>query len=135
MTDEHVALAAEAEVLDRAVRSAEGRLTPGTTAAVEDTYRYLSLRFLPHARADQERCARLASRDHHHPEGSCGEPEIEALTVRLDHVRTALAQDGSIEMVSNILRTLLLELRPLVQAHVGDVEGAPMEDAPSTARG
>ncbi len=122
MNEDHAALAAEAEVLDRAVASAKGQLTQETIVAVDETYRYLSLRFLPHARADEEVCARLAWHDYRRPEGSCGEPEIEALTVRLDQVRTALAQQGPVEALGHVLRTLLDELQPLLRAHFSKVE-------------
>jgi len=118
---EHDTLAAEATVLDHASRLAKIGLTRDTAIAVEDAYRYLRERFLPHAHEDERRCARLALRDHRHPEGSCGEPEVEVLVVRLDHLRTALSAGDSSEAVGELLRTLLRELTPPVHAHFSDV--------------
>lgn len=128
---EHEALAAEAEVLDDAIKTVQRQLDRDALAAVENTQRFLALRFLPHAHRDEEHCARLALRDHRHPEGRCGEPEVEMMTTRLDHIRATLEKGDFSDSVGSLLRTLLRELRPFVYAHLADTAGS---EPPSTSR-
>lgn len=118
MNDEHNALVQGASVLERATQVI-GEQGDGTKAALEDVYRYLTNQFLPHARVEEERCARLALRDHHHPEGSCGEPEVETLTVRLDRLRAAFTQEGQTPALAELARTCLEELSKKVHRHIG----------------
>ncbi len=127
---EHDALATEARVLNDAIAKTQ-RLDRDAVAAVENVQRFLTLRFLPHARQDAEVCARLALRDHRHPDGRCGEPEVEMMATRLDHLHAALADGDFSDGVRMLLQTLLRELQPFLHGHLGDTSsGQP----PSTAR-
>lgn len=127
---EHESLAAEARVLDDAIAKAQ-RLDRDAVAAVENVQRFLTLRFLPHARHDAEVCAWLALRDHRHPDGRCGEPEVEMMATRLDHIHEALAGGDFSEGVGMLLHTLLRELQPFLHGHLGDSSSS---EASSTAR-
>jgi hypothetical protein len=120
---EHSTLDEEATILDRAERAAARGMSVDTTTAIVDACRYLEDRFLPHAREDEATCLRLALRDHRHPEGGCGEPEIKALTTRLETLRDALVREGPAPALAEPVRTLLRELAVRVRAHVGTRAG------------
>lgn len=87
---EHLMLGEEASILDRAEQAATRGMSADTTTAIADACRYLEDRFLPHALEEEAACLLMAQRDHRHPEGGCGEPEVVVLTTRLETLRDTL---------------------------------------------
>lgn len=116
---EHLMLDEEATVLDRAEQAAARGMSADTTTAIGHACRYLEDRFLPHAREEEAVCLRMARRDHRHPEGGCGEPEVVVLTTRLETLRDALVREGPAPALAEPVRTLLRDLAVRVHAHVG----------------
>lgn len=120
---EHPVLDLEATILDRAEQAAARGMSADTTTAIADACRYLKDRFLPHAREEEAACLLMALRDHRHPEGGCGEPEVVVLTTRLETLRDTLVREGPAPALAEPVRTLLRDLAVRVHAHVGTPAG------------
>lgn len=116
---EHLMLGEEASILDRAEQAATRGMSADTTTAIADACRYLEDRFLPHAREEGAACLLMAQRDHRHPEGGCGEPEVVVLTTRLETLRDTLVREGPAPALAEPVRTLLRDLAVRVHTHVG----------------
>lgn len=83
---------------------------------IDRAYEFLTRRFLPNARDEQQLRLRMADRDHRHIGDDREVVEIEALTVRLGILKAKIARKRSRETLREI-RRVLYEIAGILRLH------------------
>ncbi len=85
---------------------------------IDRAYDFLTRRFLPNARDEEQLRQRMAYRDHRRINDHVEVEEIEALTLRLGALKARIARKHSRETLREI-RRVLYEIAGLLRVHYG----------------